>query len=214
MINLYVYKLSPDVKLPTYGTSMSACFDLCFCPTRNIVKGYDKHNQPIERELLLNNEIYLNPGDRMLIPTGLVMKIGKVYSVETFADITREQDELHQFSIRLHARSGLALKRGLVLANAEGIVDVDYQEEVFILMHNISETNQVIACNERIAQGEVVVNEKVNILETIERPKQYSERDGGFGSTGSLSKDPKQVEFNWNIDPKPQAFDNSILDEI
>lgn len=201
MINLNVHRLSSDVKMPTYGTSMSACFDLCFCPTLGSVRGYDKHNEPIDRNLLPDNGIYLNPGDRMLIPTGLVMKVRKHVSVETFADITREEDELHQFSIRLHARSGLALKRGLVLANAEGIVDVDYQEEVFILMHNISETNQIIAYNERIAQGEVIVNEKVNIIEVIERPKKYSERDGGFGSTGTQS-------------PEKKTFDSSILDEI
>ena len=139
-------------------------------------------------ELFDEKHVYLNPGDRMLIPTGLVMKVRQVHSVETFADITREKEELHQFSIRLHARSGLALKRGLVLANAEGIVDVDYQEQVFILLHNISDTNQVVQYQERIAQGEVLVNEKVNILEVIERPKQYSERDGGFGSTGTVDK--------------------------
>lgn len=212
MINLNVYRLSPDVKMPTYGTSMSACFDLCFCPTTDTVTGYDKNNQPITRELLPNKGAYIMGGERLLIPTGLVMKIRKHISVETFADITREHDELHQFSIRLHARSGMALKRGLVLANAEGIVDVDYQEQVFILMHNISETNQIIAYNERIAQGEVVVNEKVNILEVIERPKQYSERDGGFGSTGTDA--PQQIQFGWSIDPKPKPFDNSILDEI
>lgn len=187
MINLYVHKLSPDVKLPSYGTSMSACFDLCYCPTTTVITGYNQYNNKIERTISIDKEVYLNPGDRLLIPTGLVMKIGKVYSMETFADISREDDQLHQFSIRLHARSGLALKRGLVLANAEGIVDVDYQQQVYILLHNISATNQVIQCNERIAQGEVIVNEKVNILETLEMPKQYSERDGGFGSTGTSS---------------------------
>ena len=186
MINLNVYRLSEDVKLPTYGTSMSACFDLCFCPTTDTVKGYTADCNAFERQLLPDKSVWIGANERMLIPTGLVMKIRQLHSVETFADITREKEELHQFSIRLHARSGLALKRGLVLANAEGIVDVDYQEQVFILLHNISTTNQVIQFQERIAQGEVLVNEKVNILEVIERPKQYSERDGGFGSTGTL----------------------------
>ena len=185
MINLNVYRLSPDVKMPTYGTSMSACFDLCYCPTENIVKGYDKYNNPVSRMIFESKDIYVHPGDRLLIPTGLVMKIKQEYSTETFADITREKDELQQFSIRLHARSGMALKRGLVLANAEGIVDVDYQQQVYILLHNISETTQAIQCNERIAQGEVIVNEKVSIVEVKEMPKQYSERDGGFGSTGT-----------------------------
>ena len=190
MINLNVYRLSPDVKLPTYGTTMSACFDLCFCPTTNVVSGYTADCNAFERQLLPDKSIWIGANERMLIPTGLVMKIRQLHSVETFADITREKEELHQFSIRLHARSGLALKRGLVLANAEGIVDVDYQQQVFILLHNISTTNQVIQFQERIAQGEVLVNEKVNILEVIERPKQYSERDGGFGSTGTISENP------------------------
>ena len=187
MINLNVYRLSPEVQMPTYGTSMSACFDLCYCPTTDVVKGYDKYNNPINRMIFTNKDVYVQPGDRLLIPTGLVMKIREQISVETFADITREKDELQQFSIRLHARSGMALKRGLVLANAEGIVDVDYQQQVFILIHNISETNQTILYNERIAQGEVIVNEKVSIIEVAEMPKQYSERDGGFGSTGTTS---------------------------
>lgn len=191
MIQLGVYRLSPEVHMPKYGTSMSACFDLCFCPTTDIVKGYDKYNNTVDRLLFPDKSVYVYPGERLLIPTGLVMKIRKHISVETFADITREEDQLQQFSIRLHARSGMALKRGLVLANAEGIVDVDYQQQVYILIHNITETTQVVPYGERIAQGEVIVNELVSIVELNSIPNQYSERDGGFGSTGTNSTENK-----------------------
>jgi dUTPase len=73
-----------------------------------------------------------------------------------------------------------------VLANSEGIVDVDYQQEVFVLMTNISKVAQTIAYQERIAQAEVVVNEGVRLTVLNEMPTAYSERDGGFGSTGSV----------------------------
>jgi dUTP pyrophosphatase len=87
----------------------------------------------------------------------------------------------------LHPRSGLSLKKGLVLANCEGIVDVDYQEEVFILLTNISKMHQTIRKGDRIAQGEIVCNEPFHIAVCGTRPEKHSERSGGFGSTGVAS---------------------------
>lgn len=187
MIQVDVFRLHESAVIPSYGTSLSTCFDLGFYPSASdpIVNGYDKFNTKVERYISANGvEIY--PGDRLLIPTGLVMKINdKRNSIESFADITTEREELRQFSIRLHARSGMALKRGLVLANAEGIVDVDYQQQIFILLHNISELTQFITVGDRIAQGEVVTNEMVHFIRIANMPSQHSERNGGFGSTGT-----------------------------
>lgn len=173
MINLNVYRLGPDVKLPTYKTPLSACFDLFYCPTTNHITGYDKHNAQFERELLFGKTTYINPGDRMLMPTGIVMKLRECHSVETFADITREKEELRQFSVRLHSNSDLALRCGIMLANTEGIIDVDFQQQIYVLLHNISETVQVISPNTKIAQGEVLVNELVQIIELNDMPLQY-----------------------------------------
>ena len=92
---------------------------------------------------------------------------------------------LQNYSIRLHPRSGLSLKRGLVLANSEGIVDVDYQEEVFVLLTNISEVTQTIKTGDRIAQAEIVCNEPFKFIVISKRPEKHSERKGGFGSTGT-----------------------------
>lgn len=187
MIEVGVFKLHEKAAIPSYGTSLSACFDLGFYPSASdpIVKGYNEYNVPVEH-IIADNSIIMYPGDRLLIPTGLVFKIfQKRHSVETFSDITAKIRDLRQFSIRLHARSGMALKRGLVLANAEGVVDVDYQQQVYILLHNISKITQQIKIGERIAQGEVVANEDINLFEIEEYPSQHSERDGGFGSTGT-----------------------------
>jgi dUTPase len=78
----------------------------------------------------------------------------------------------------------LSLKRGLVLANSEGVIDVDYQNEVFVMMTNISEVTQTIKRYDRMAQAEVVANIPFNFVEIKDVPKPHSERSGGFGSTG------------------------------
>jgi dUTP pyrophosphatase len=94
--------------------------------------------------------------------------------------------ELRNYSIRLHARSGMSLKQGLILANSEGVVDVDYQQEIFVMLTNISELAVTISVGDRIAQAEVVRNyvAQFELVESDEEPTPHSERSGGFGSTG------------------------------
>lgn len=186
MITLNVYRLRDDLEMPSYGTSMANCFDLSFQPTTDHVTGYDKYNNPITQKVNNFGEISIYPGDRLLIPTGLIFKIERYVTIEKFSDIVDNLSEipLNNYSIRLHPRSGLSLKRGLVLANSEGIVDVDYQEQVFVLLTNISQMGQTIRAGERIAQAEVTCNEQVNFLVLSKAPEKHSERAGGFGSTG------------------------------
>ena len=184
MLYLSVYRLGDDVELPNFGTSMATCFDLSFQPTTKLVKGYDSFNAPIEREVNSLGETYIYPGDRLLIPTGLIFKINHKVTIETFADISRTEMPLQNYSVRLHPRSGLSLKKGLVLANCEGVVDVDYQEEVFVLLTNVSKMHATIRKGDRIAQGEIICNEPFHIAIVNTRPEKHSERSGGFGSTG------------------------------
>ncbi len=198
MIYLNVYRLNNDIELPTYGTSLANCFDLSFQPTSNVVRGYDSFNTPIDYEVNSLGEVSIYPGDRLLIPTGLIMKIDHRQTIETYADISRAELPLQNHSIRLHPRSGLSLKKGLILANCEGIVDVDYQEEVFVLLTNISKMHQTIRKGDRIAQAEVVCNEPFHIAVCNTRPTKHSERSGGFGSTG-VSSNTAQIE-EWVVD--------------
>ena len=184
MITLNVYRLRDDLELPTFGTSLSNCFDLSFQPTEETVKGYDRYNNPITQQVNDHGEIIISPGDRLLIPTGLIFKIERRFTVENFSDIYTSPPPLHTYSVRLHPRSGLSLKRGLVLANSEGIVDVDYQEQVFVLLTNISELTQTIKKGDRIAQAEVTCNEPANFVVLTKAPEKHSERSAGFGSTG------------------------------
>lgn len=184
MFTLNVAAKSPDVHLPKYGTSLSTCFDLEFFATERAVEGFNRYNEKVARYVNEHDEIMIYPGDRLMIPTGLVMKLEYVPTIESYRDILNDSIDLKHFSIRLHARSGLSLKRGLILANSEGIVDADYQQEIFVLLMNVSEVTQTIAKHDRIAQGEVVGNVPFNLIKLNHVPTPHSERSGGFGSTG------------------------------
>lgn len=165
MTTLKIWKTHPDIQIPKHQTTQSACFDLAFQSAgKGEYKGYSHMNKPFSR--LLSGSITIAPGDRVLIPTGCIMDIPEGYSV------------------RLHARSGTSLKQGLVLANAEGVIDSDYVEEVFIMLWNISGNAVTINNGDRIAQAELVKNEEYTIEQTPARPLPRTNRTGGFGSTG------------------------------
>ena len=119
----------------------------------------------------MNAAISIAPGERVLVPTGCIMDIPQGYSV------------------RIHARSGTSLKQGLVLANAEGVIDSDYVEEVFVMLHNISGNAVTINHGDRVAQAELVKNVEYSVEETPARPLHKTKRQGGFGSTGITTKE-------------------------
>ena len=168
MTKLKFWKTHPVNKLPKKQTAGSACFDLMFQGTgKNTYKGFTRMNKPFER--IMNNQIVVGPGERVMVPTGLIMDIPEGYSV------------------RIHARSGLSLKQGLVLANAEGVVDSDYVEEVMVLIHNISENGTTIQNGDRIAQAELVLDVVYDLEESATRPGIKTSRIGGMGSTGVTS---------------------------
>jgi len=163
---LKIYKTHGDAVVPQFATDQSACFDICAC-LRGMekIKAYSRMNKPID--LYCNVDHLEIPAEfRVLIPTGLIFDIPEGYSV------------------RIYPRSGLSFKNGLVTQNCEGIVDSDYVEECFILLKNDSLVRQTITHGMRIAQGELVKNEDYVIVETTERPRKRTTRDGGFGSTG------------------------------
>ena len=70
------------------------------------------------------------------------------------------------------------------MTNGEGIIDSDYHDETFVMLYNASADTVYIEDNERVAQGELLENNFVDVWETFEQPGQTTERVGGFGSTG------------------------------
>jgi dUTP pyrophosphatase len=187
MTQLKLFRTHPQVKLPAKQTAQSACFDLSFQGyNNNTYEGYTSTNKPFKRPM--NNQIVIQPGDRLAVPTGIIMDIPEGYSV------------------RLHARSGMSLKQGLVLANAEGVIDSDYVQEVMVLVHNISQNQIVISSGDRIAQAELVEDVKYSIVESAARPGMKTNRTGGMGSTGVSSEGStiviKVAEDDRKIEPK------------
>lgn len=167
-----IVKLHPNVPTPTYGTSMSACFDLSFYPTSDVTVYTTPTNHRYTMDIasiLRDGHIRIYPGHRVLTPTGLIFSIPNCFD--------------KSYSIRLHPRSGLALKHGITLANSQGIVDLDYQQEVFAIMQNTSDVPFILDIGTRICQAEIIQNIPVmfNIKDSVE---SKSERSGGFGSTG------------------------------
>ena len=183
-ILLGLYRIDNTVAYPTFGTTLSTCFDLRYHPTNaNKIQGYTEYNDQIDRQIHEDGSVDICPGDRMLIPTGVIFKIIDAPPSKV-SDVCPIPTNKKVFSIRLHPRSGMALKSGLVLANAEGIVDIDYQKQVFVIVHNISRVRQKIMSGERIAQAEILKNEQFMMTEFTVEPSGHSERSGGFGSTG------------------------------
>jgi len=177
---VYVNKLDPSFELPSYGTSLSSCFDLKFqAKLDDEITAVNSANKSFVIRIeqghgaISAHRIYLTPGDRVLLPTGLAFKL-------------EAKDSPQRYSIRLHPRSSVAFKRGLSLANCEGVVDVDYQEQVYIPIINNSSIVQAIELGERICQGELVENKIVRFLEVPQKLTRFSERSGGFGSTGRM----------------------------
>lgn len=169
MGKLEIFRTHSSIQLPSFATSQSACFDLAFNSAgKTSYRLYNKNNGHVERPFS-NGRIHIMPGERVLIPTGLIMDIPEGYSV------------------RVHARSGTSLKQGLILVNSEGIIDSDYIDEVFVLITNVSDNGQFINPGDRIAQAELVKQEQYEIIEKATKPFPKTTRNGGMGSTGVVT---------------------------
>lgn len=185
MTTLKVWKTHPANQVPKKATVGSACFDLQFQGHgKREYKGFSRMNKEFTRPM--NNMIVIQPGDRIMVPTGLILDIPQGYSV------------------RVHARSGLSLKQGLVLANAEGVIDSDYVEELMVLLWNISDNAIKINTGDRIAQAELIEDLTYEIVTTAIRPITKTTRIGGMGSTG-VSDNGDSITLNIS-EPKIPDF--------
>jgi dUTP pyrophosphatase len=181
MKKLGYYKLHEDGFDPVYATAGSACFDIRAYFKETLyekdevkIKVYTMDNKEEQRECkcyaMPKNTfqvcVNLDPGERICIPTGLIFKIPVGNSV------------------RIHPRSSVSLKKGLIIPNGVGIIDSDYYHETFVMLYNGSADTIRIGHGDRIAQGELVESVPNVLEEVTKQPGQTTERIGGFGSTG------------------------------
>ncbi|MBU0807241.1 MAG: dUTP diphosphatase [Gammaproteobacteria bacterium] len=139
-------RLGKEFPLPHYATPGSAGLDL---------------------RAMLEQELILEPGQTVLIPTGLSIYIGDP-----------------GLAAMILPRSGLGHKHGIVLGNLVGLIDSDYQGELMVSCWNRGQSAFTIAIGERIAQLILVPVVQAH-FELVEQFDESQRGAGGFGHSGS-----------------------------
>ena len=138
-------RLGNEIPMPGYATDGSAGIDLRAC---------------------LDEDVVLQPGETILIPTGIAIHIDD-----------------HQLAAVLLPRSGLGHKHGIVLGNLVGLIDSDYQGQVFVSCWNRGQQAFTVKIAERIAQMVFVPVVQAG-FEIVDAFQQSERGSGGFGHTG------------------------------
>ena len=114
----------------------------------------------------LNTPVTLKPGESTLVPSGLAIHLDNP-----------------QYAAMILPRSGLGHKHGIVLGNLVGLIDSDYQGQIFVSVWNRGNAEFTIEPMERIAQMIVVpvLQVEFNVVSDF---VLSTRGDGGFGSTG------------------------------
>lgn len=114
----------------------------------------------------IKEDVVIEPGCRALIPTGLAIAL-----------------ESNAYVAYIYARSGLAVKSGITLANCVGVIDSDYRGELKVGLINQSDVQYIVKNGERIAQLVIapVIVPEILVTDTLDETER---NDGGFGSTG------------------------------
>ncbi|MBF8778550.1 dUTP diphosphatase [Pseudomonas fulva] len=139
-------RLGNEFPLPHYATPGSAGLDL---------------------RAMLQQDLILEPGQTVLIPTGLAVYIGDP-----------------GLAALILPRSGLGHKHGIVLGNLVGLIDSDYQGELMVSCWNRGQTAFTITVGERIAQLMLVpvVQAHFDIVQDFDETQRGT---GGFGHSGT-----------------------------
>jgi len=126
---------------------------------------YQHYGEDAGLDLHAAEELTIKSGEYKLIKTGLKIAVPK------------------GFAAFVYPRSGLALKKGVTVLNADGVIDSGYRGEVGVILINHGKKNFQINFNDRIAQ---LIIQKVNTIEwnEVENLSESQRGEGGFGHTG------------------------------
>lgn len=138
-------RLGRDFPLPEYATPGSAGLDL---------------------RAMLQEDLILEPGQTVLIPTGLSIHIADP-----------------GLAALILPRSGLGHKHGIVLGNLVGLIDSDYQGELMVSCWNRGQNAFTLAVGERLAQLVLVpvVQARFELVQAFDDSQRGA---GGFGHSG------------------------------
>lgn len=114
----------------------------------------------------LDEHLHIAPGEAHLIPSGIAIHINN-----------------SRLAAVLLPRSGLGHKHGIVLGNLVGLIDSDYQGQIFISVWNRGQNSFTVEPGDRIAQMVFVpvVQAEFQVVDEFEESKRG---DGGFGHSG------------------------------
>jgi len=120
----------------------------------------------IDLRACIEHNMIISPGQCELIPSGIAMHIGDPH-----------------FAAMILPRSGLGHKHGIVLGNLVGLIDSDYQGQIFVSLWNRGHTAFTLMPLERMAQLVIVpvMQMEFNIVDEFPLSQRGT---GGFGSTG------------------------------
>lgn len=155
-MDIKVKKLTKSCTLPAYQTDGAA--------------GMDLHADLIDRPiglLMKVNDTWVTrvyPDETLLIPCGFSIQVPEGYEAQ------------------VRSRSGLALKKMVVVANSPGTIDSDYRGEVGVLLRNEGTEAFYITHGDRIAQMVICPVVRAKLVEASELSDTIR-KDGGFGST-------------------------------
>lgn len=138
-------RIGNSIAMPEYATTGSAGLDLRAC---------------------IEESVTLNPGETLLIPTGL-----SIYIADP------------NLAAMLLPRSGLGHKHGIVLGNLVGLIDADYQGPLMVSLWNRGDTKFIIEIGDRIAQMVVVPIIQCD-FDVIEEFVETDRGESGFGHSG------------------------------
>ena len=113
-----------------------------------------------------DSPVTIAPGARAMIPTGVAIS-----------------PESRDVVAIVAARSGLAVKSGICLANGIGVIDSDYRGEISVGLLNTSDKEFVVSRGDRIAQLMFMPVLQATLVEALSLD-ETARGAGGFGSTG------------------------------
>lgn len=182
-MNLIIEKMFDDAQIPSKEHPRSSGFDLY---AHRFIKHYKANPLWYGQEKCFEvpadiKTLDLHRNERVMIGTGIKARVDyakmDMQSFCSLHDLTWE--------LQVRARSGTALKRGLIVTNGVGTVDDGYTGEICVIITNTSTGIQTIEVGERIAQLVPCLVSLPNIVISEVGKSSDGRGDGGFNSTGT-----------------------------